>query len=1010
MPLQKQPVAINFAQGLDTKSDPWQIPIGKFYNLVNSVFTKTGLLKKRDGFGTLFTPTNPSTYLTTLNGALLAVGDYIEAWSPTTPTAPYIQPRYNVQLATLSVYKSSATSTFSDSVTSSSGLTFSIYNNVFNGNNNMQASITDATTGQTVRDTIGFLAAAIDRGGALITYPRVFDLGNYFIVCFTQVGGGAIKYTAINKTTLAVPAAVTLTTSGTTTNVSVFDGVVFNNVLYLAYQDAANGTSLITLSDTLVIGTPVVLDAARAPVAASVTPDATNGNIWVSYVDIALGKIWATAVTTPGLVQIVAPTQVLTEVLGTANTLTNITSLATAGVATIYVTIPLTYPNIGTPYGNIKTNTITNVGVVGTEHFLVRSLSLASKAFFVDGVQYVMGLYISDENRGDTVVSSSQNTLFLIRNTNQTIQIRNIVARLAYSNAFNFYLFGLPSASLYNTDIYVSYLAADYGNPTNLGITFFNYGVNQVRYDFTDLLDSSVELSNNLSIGGGFLWNYDGQTSVENNFFLYPDNIFIASFGVGNLDPQEYFYQVIYTWVDVKGNRVQSSPSIPVFVTLATVPPLSGVLLQIPTMRISYKGGNPGIAIEIYRASTAQPTFYKITNDYIANSDTSATISYLDTFADADILGNEILYTTGGVIEDTGAPATSIMTLWDTRLWMVNSEDPNQLWFSKTAIEGVPIEMSDLQTYFVGQDISSQGPTDGVTSLAPLDDKLIVFTKNSLRYINGSGPDNTGSNNNYSQPIHVTSTVGCITHSSIALIPIGLIFQSDKGIWLLGRDLSTKYIGAPVENYTQFNVNSLTQPLIISTTVIPDSTQVRLVLDSGLILMYDYLYDQWGTFEGITAQSATLYNGLHTLLNQSNMIFQSTPGVYADGAAVVNMSFQTGWINFAGLQAYERSYYFYLLGQYASPHTLNIQIGYDYLTTIEQVSNIPPVQVAPPPVSTSNVEQWRVFLQRGKCQAFQLTISENDTTVGAGLTLSGLNMVIGKKKGYPVRRQNLSVG
>jgi hypothetical protein len=42
MALVKQPLAINFAQGLDTKTDPKQVQPGKFLALQNTIFTKGG--------------------------------------------------------------------------------------------------------------------------------------------------------------------------------------------------------------------------------------------------------------------------------------------------------------------------------------------------------------------------------------------------------------------------------------------------------------------------------------------------------------------------------------------------------------------------------------------------------------------------------------------------------------------------------------------------------------------------------------------------------------------------------------------------------------------------------------------------------------------------------------------------------------------------------------------------------------------------------------------------------
>lgn len=1007
MPLQKQPVNVNFAQGIDTKSDKWQIPIGKFFYLVNSVFTKAGELIKRYGFANLPAPSQPTTYVTTFNGNLLAIGNNVQAYSLPTTSWENSSPRPDVNLSTISLVRGPDTQFLCDSVTSSSGLTcvLSTFTAATPSDHNTNVSILDAVTGEVLfgpftLDTIsGF-------GTDAWTYPRVFDLGDYFVICYLTTGFDEIDFVAINKTTFAVGPTTLLASTGAPPSpgnlYAILDGVVFNDVLYLAYGFQPAGVHLNTLSSTLVVGTPIILDPTAMPGRISVTADAITNDVWITYVDtsvFAVRTVYSTAITTPVIVQIVPPTQTISFSVGTDDP-PNITSLATGGVATIYAGVDTVYAydtSLHTFY--TEKNTITNGGVVGTESVLVRSVFPEAKAFFIGAKQYFLALYFA----------AAQSTLFLIDGDNG-----QVLSRLAYTNSGS--SFGSPSATVLNsTDVYMSYLVGDYTTPVVVdanGKTLFftSFGINQVKYSFADVKDSFVDIGSTLNLSGGFLWSYDALLADENNFFLFPDYVeAMSSPTPGAMSPQQYQYQVLYSWVDNKGNLIRSAPSVPATVTLTVD---TSVDIFIPTLRLSYK---TDVVIEIYRWSTAQESFHSLlTNLFVLKNDPTVDfVVYNDGASDASLEVRELIYTTGGVLENSGAPSTSIMTLWDDRLWMVSDEDKNQLWYSKQVIEAVPVEMSELLTYFVAPAIGSQGPTGPVTGLSPLDDKLVIFKEAAIEYINGAGPDNTGANNNYSQPIFVTATAGCISHRSIAMIPIGLLFQSDKGIWLLGRDLQTKYVGAPVENYTQFDVGLDSQPIVVSSVVIPDTTQVRFMLDTGVTLLYDYFFDQWSTFTGITAQSSTLFQSLHTFVDLAGNVSQETPGLYVDNATdPVLMSFQTGWINLAGLQGYERFYYFYLLGEYLSPHTLQIQLGYDYLTVIEQTDIITPAQIAPipPDPRLGDIEQWRIFPHKGKCQAFQITFTEQSDTAGPGLTLSGLDIVVGKKKGYPVRRQNLSVG
>ena len=82
MALQKQNVDISFAQGLETKVDPFRVPVGKFLSLENTIFSKAGLLQKRNGYKELTALFNNSyKYTTTFSGGLTAIGSSMAAYS-----------------------------------------------------------------------------------------------------------------------------------------------------------------------------------------------------------------------------------------------------------------------------------------------------------------------------------------------------------------------------------------------------------------------------------------------------------------------------------------------------------------------------------------------------------------------------------------------------------------------------------------------------------------------------------------------------------------------------------------------------------------------------------------------------------------------------------------------------------------------------------------------------------------------------------------------------------------
>ncbi|MFI4963209.1 MAG: hypothetical protein ACHP6H_05060, partial [Legionellales bacterium] len=500
---------------------------------------------------------------------------------------------------------------------------------------------------------------------------------------------------------------------------------------------------------------------------------------------------------------------------------------------------------------------------------------------------------------------------------------------------------------------------------------------------------------------------------------LTPDNLSIqgniAAKPDSSTNAKAYYYQVIYEWSDNQGNIHRSAPSIPVSVT-TTGSGSAGTISIYISPPITLK---TNVKACIYRWSVANQTYYEVTS--ISNPTIITPTGYIvfvDVYADSSIQGNNIIYTTGGVVEDINAPASNIMTLFDTRLWLVDAEDQNLLWYSKQVIEATPVEMSDLFTYYVAPNTGTASSTGPITGLSPLDDKLIIFKKDGIYYINGTGPDNTGANSQYSQPVFITSTVGCNNQQSIVLTPGGIMFQSDKGIWLLDRGLNTTYIGAPVEAFNSSTINSANN--------IPGTNQIRFTLNTGQTLTYDYYYQQWSTFIGVPAVSSCIYQGLHTFINSYGIAYQETPNQYLDGPNPVLLSFTTGWLNLAGLQGYERSYCFYLLGTYLSPFKLQVQIAYDYVSSPQQSTIVTPDNYSsstpspfgdqPAPFgSKSNFFQTRIFMTKQKCESFQLIINEIfdntlGTIAGQGLSLSGINLVAAMKKSYYPIRASRSFG
>lgn len=1005
MALQKNTISLNFANGLDTKNDPWQIEPGKFLSLNNTVFTTGVGLNKRNGFKQLAAlPDSTSDFCTTFNGNLMAIGTDLKAYlsgSNTWVTSGSIIP---CEIDVQSVVRENTNISQSDSVTSANGFTCIAYSD--DSGPTYKYSVVDSSTGQSI-----LVPADIPVGIATITgAPRVFLLGNYFIIVVSTNQGGTdrLQYVAIKTNNPTAPSpAVTISAQYDPNARVAFDGFVATN-LYLAWNGSDLGGAIrAAYIDPNLNQSSTVISAGNSGTIFSVTADITQSTpvVYVTYYNSGSqnGYTW---ILSNSLVQISAPTLVISTI-----DVQSITSVAKSNLCTIlYETINAYSYDSGINTDFVSETTITVGAVVSSPVEIIRSVGLASKAFLLNGSIYFLSIYDS----------LYQPTYFLMNESGQ------VILKLAYSNAGESVPVTLFNVSIQNSLIYMNYLIKDLIQGLNksqdaassLGV-YSQAGVNLVQIDLTSTGISTAEIGENLHLSGGFLWAYDGIIPVEHGFHLWPDYVEVTTSGSGgSITAQEYFYVAVYEWNDNQGNIFRSAPSVPVSIT--TTGTTSTNTVHVPTLRLTYKINSP-VKITIYRWSTAQQVYYQVTSVTapILNDISIDSISFSDTQADSAIVGNNILYTTGGVIENIEPPAVSSLALFKSRLLAISAEDPNTIWYSKQVIEGVPAEFSDLFTIYIAPTIGAQGSTGPNRCLAALDDKIIIFKDNAINYIVGNGPDNAGFNNDFSDPVLITSTVGCANQNSIVFTPLGLLFQSSKGIWLLGRDLSTNYIGAPVERYNQYTV--------LSAQNIPGTNQVRFSLSNGLLLMYDYYYAQWGTFTNVPAISSTIYQNLHTYINDRGEVFQENPGSYLDGSNPVLVSFTTGWFSLAGLQGFERVYFLNLLAHYYSPHKLNIKIAYDFNPSFLQNTVITPNNYNPPYGSDplygdgspyggpSFVEKWRVFLSKQKCESFQITLEEGfdasyGVQAGAGLSLSAIALTYGVKKGYRTQSASTSVG
>jgi uncharacterized membrane protein len=298
----KQSVSVNFSSGLDLKTDPYQLPIGRFLSLKNTVFTVGGRLTKRNGYGTFTDLPLAASFLTTFNGNLTAIGSNIQAYVAGTNTWVNKGALEPVELSTLPLIRSNTNQSQVDTAIASNGLICTVYTDqtpTSLSTPRYMYAVADSVTGQNVVSPTVIPASS----GSVNGSPRVFALGAYFIIGFST-STNHLQYIAVSIANPSlVTTAVDISSSVSSSSGLSWDGAVVGNSLYLAYYTTSGGSAIhITyLSSSLILqASTVYSDAGKvtATIMSVAIDNSTPSNpiIWAAYYNSGTSTGYAFAV------------------------------------------------------------------------------------------------------------------------------------------------------------------------------------------------------------------------------------------------------------------------------------------------------------------------------------------------------------------------------------------------------------------------------------------------------------------------------------------------------------------------------------------------------------------------------------------------------------------------------------------------------------------------------------------------------------------------------------------
>ena len=462
---------------------------------------------------------------------------------------------------------------------------------------------------------------------------------------------------------------------------------------------------------------------------------------------------------------------------------------------------------------------------------------------------------------------------------------------------------------------------------------FAHTGMRRVEIDSAPTSCQSFVADRSLYFNYGMMSHYDGVSNHELGFLLFPEldislsgttqsNVTQNALITDGVDVGTHSYRFYWEWVDGNG-QLQRSAGISFSIEVVTVakslvfsvPPLTHTTKTSPLTEISLVGYRTTAGgTLLHRFTSADPSDDGLTeNAYYFNDPTlngSATISVTDDMDDATLVTKQLDYQNSGELDVLAPPVSSVQTSNSERVFLAGGALPeSEIRYSKLRLPGFALEFNDSLTV----KIDDKG--GAITGLSTLGANLVVFKRNHIFVVGGPGQDNLGFGD-FAPPIEVSSDVGCTNQCSIISTPNGVVFQSQKGIYLIDRGFKLQYIGAPVEGFNS--------EIIRSTDLIPDENQVYFLTESTT-LCYDYFFDKWSTFTRHAGTSATIWQNQYTYLRDDGAVLIQNKQ-HLDAGQIYNLLFRTAPIRIEGIQGKFRARRVSVLGDYFSNHSLRMRV------------------------------------------------------------------------------------
>lgn len=1068
MPLDFQTVDVKFTKGQDTRTQRKLLLPGQWDTLINYSLSKDNTPQRRDGAQPLIGAQNGNG-LAVYNNELLAISAgtvaTVEATSTTAlaKTVPGELPYVDVSKSEVDF-----TTGYHDSLDCAYGNGFACYvwrdrspSMVVNGIN---CTVVDLASGAKMVNATALVAST----NAIS--PRVVFVDNAFFIFYinTSVGSTVFGHVIATAAPSTIGAAVNLAAAATVSPIN-FDasvsGTTANALVVFASTDVVFSVKAMTVKRTGTVPSVVsgpnpvftqafMADPTIAALGACVFSPTLNG---IFATTIAGGNISLNGVTVDTTATFVTPATLLDTVVATAAFAPcHVTATALGTSFNIYYDQANAYLAVG--FSPLRKVTCSSVlaGIVATTPMSTATYRvngaeasgpqgpfIAGKAFTVGTSTFLPACMLEDYvSLGTNTSTNSTQCAFYLFDT--TASVWAVVAGALYRTL------GLVDPTLGGAAPTVQTPCSVAGPTTGAGYIIalqergrleltrgFNLtpvGVSAITMvPRTTSGAVSAQLGESTYVAGGQLASYDGK-QIDAGLLVFPEGVSAVktASGAGSLTVGVHQLVAVYEWTDGAGNRHQSAPSLPVSVTVVLATDQIDVL--VPTTQLpqsaGYNASVSTLSIICYMTTAGGVTLYRAPSNDVSptlNLTTASRVSFnigaTRTMPDSVLSGNEPLYTqplqAGTTLPNIAPGPVSALADGQDRLWFLPADRPLAYGFSQEVLPNTGLQFN--------QALGGTLPSDsgGGVGIAMLDEKVVIFGRRRIYIVYGNAPDSSGANNGLGKPVDIQSDVGCSDARSIlAEMPEGIMFKSDLGWHMLGRDLSVKYVGAGVSKFDQYAVNSA--------VLLEDRKEARFALGSaadgtvgGATLVYSTLVNDWS----VTLYGANLLHGLVTSdaawwpplkryvwTSTVNGLLNDVPGTPQDGwgTGPSTASFygyaRTGFLKVGALEGFQRVRWLYLTasGDAALNSTLSLIVYFNDSYGDTAGYTVTPISTLALATAAGNVEAVDLRhkiqkLQKCKSIAFAFVDIPTNDLISSGLGgLQAMALELGLKKG--VRR------